>query len=172
MTVKDLFDLSGKVAIVTGGSRGLGKEMVLAFAEQGADVVIASRKLDACEAVADEVRDRFGRRALPVACHVGRWDDVDRLADAAYDDFGTVDILVNNAGMSPLYGELNSNVTEDLWDKVQGVNLKGPVPAHRPGGRAHGGRRGRRHPQHLHHGRGGHRRDAHLDAVPRRQGRA
>jgi NAD(P)-dependent dehydrogenase (short-subunit alcohol dehydrogenase family) len=126
VTIKSLFDLSGKVALVTGGSRGLGKEMVLAFAEQGADVVIASRKLENCRAVAAEVRDRFDRRAFPYACHVGHWDEVDRLAETAYEEFGKVDILVNNAGLSPLYGDRISNVTEDLWRKVLDVNLTGP----------------------------------------------
>ena len=77
-------DLSGKVALVTGGSRGLGRSMVLAFAENGADVVIASRKLDACEALAAEVRVDRGARALAVAAHVGRWDEFDALADAVY----------------------------------------------------------------------------------------
>jgi NAD(P)-dependent dehydrogenase (short-subunit alcohol dehydrogenase family) len=120
------FDLSGKVALVTGGSRGLGREMVLAFAENGADVVIASRKLDSCEAVAAEVTKRFpDRRALPVACHVGEWDQVERLAETAYAEFGHVDVLVNNAGMSPIYDHVN-NVTEALYDKVLDVNLKGP----------------------------------------------
>lgn len=121
---QDLFELTGKVAIVTGGSRGLGREMVLAFAERGADVVIASRKIANCEMVADEVR-ALGRRALPIAYHAGSWDDADRLADAAYAEFGTVDILVNNAGMSPLYPSLEQ-VTEELFDKVIAVNLKGP----------------------------------------------
>ena len=120
----DLFDLSGKVAIVTGGSRGLGRQMVLAFAEHGADVVIASRKLDNCESVAAEVRS-IGRRALPIAYHAGSWSDADRLAAAAYSEFGRVDVLVNNAGMSPLYPSLEE-VTEELFDKVIGVNLKGP----------------------------------------------
>ncbi|MEI8240497.1 MAG: SDR family NAD(P)-dependent oxidoreductase, partial [Actinomycetota bacterium] len=106
----DLFDLSGKVAIVTGGSRGLGRQMVLAFAEHGADVVIASRKLDNCESVAAEVRS-IGRRALPIAYHAGSWSDADRLAAAAYSEFGRVDVLVNNAGMSPLYPSLEE-VTE------------------------------------------------------------
>jgi NAD(P)-dependent dehydrogenase (short-subunit alcohol dehydrogenase family) len=120
------FDLSGKVAVVTGGSRGMGREMVLAFAESGADVVIASRKLDACEALAAEVTARFpDRRALAVAAHVGRWEDCNRLADAAYDHFGRVDVLVNNAGMSPLYESL-VDVSEELYDKVLSVNLKGP----------------------------------------------
>jgi NAD(P)-dependent dehydrogenase (short-subunit alcohol dehydrogenase family) len=120
----DLFDLSGRVALVTGGSRGLGRQMVLAFADAGADVVIASRKLEACEATAKEVRDR-GRRALPVAAHVGRWDDLDRLTEAAYAEFGTVDILVNNAGMSPL-APSSAETSEELFDKVIGVNFKGP----------------------------------------------
>ena len=122
--MEDLFDLTGKVALVTGGSRGLGRAMALGFAAHGADVIIASRKFDACEAVAAEVRV-LGRRALPVAAHVGRWDDCDALVQAAYAAFGRVDILVNNAGMSPLYGRL-SEVTEDMFDKVIGVNLKGP----------------------------------------------
>ncbi|MGO9854477.1 MAG: SDR family NAD(P)-dependent oxidoreductase [Acidimicrobiales bacterium] len=116
--------LAGKVALVTGGSRGLGRSMVLAFAAAGADVVVASRKLDACRAVAAEVEAR-GRRALPVACHVGHWDELDGLVERAYDTFGRVDVLVNNAGMSPLYPDLVS-VSEELWDKVLAVNLKGP----------------------------------------------
>lgn len=120
----DLFDLTGRVAVVTGGSRGLGREMVLAFAEHGADVVIASRKLDNCEAVADEVR-ALSRRAVPVAYHAASWADADRLAATAYDELGAVDILVNNAGMSPLYPSVDA-ITEDLYDKVMGVNLKGP----------------------------------------------
>jgi NAD(P)-dependent dehydrogenase (short-subunit alcohol dehydrogenase family) len=118
-------DLSGKVALVTGGSRGLGREMVLAFAEHGADVVIASRKLDNCEKLANEVRERFGRRALGVAANVGDWNQCDALTEAAYAEFGTVDILVNNAGMSPLYPSVDQ-VTEALYDKVFGTNLKGP----------------------------------------------
>jgi NAD(P)-dependent dehydrogenase (short-subunit alcohol dehydrogenase family) len=119
------FDLTGKVALVTGGSRGLGREMVLAFAEAGADVIIASRKLENCEAVADEVRTRFGRKALAVSAHVGHWDALDGLVDAAYGTFGAVDILVNNAGMSPLY-PTPEDVTEALYDKVLDINLKGP----------------------------------------------
>ncbi|MEV7038482.1 glucose 1-dehydrogenase [Amycolatopsis sp. NPDC051061] len=119
-----LFDLSGKVALVTGGSRGLGLEMVCAFATAGADVVITSRKLDACEAAAASVR-ALGRRALPIAAHVGHWDDLGRLTDAAYEEFGKVDILVNNAGMSPL-APSSAETSEELFDKVIGVNFKGP----------------------------------------------
>jgi len=117
--------LQGKVALVTGGSRGLGREMVLAFAGAGASLVIASRKLDACEALAEEVTTRFGTAALPVAANVSHWDDCDALVTAAYDRFDHVDVLVNNAGMSPLYPSLDE-VSEALYDKVLGVNLKGP----------------------------------------------
>ena len=120
----DLFDMTGKVALVTGGSRGLGREMVLAFAQRGADVVIASRKVENCEAVAAEVR-ALGRRALSVAYHAASWEGADDLAAAAYAEFGRIDVLVNNAGMSPLYPSVDA-VTEDLYDKVMGVNLKGP----------------------------------------------
>ena len=116
--------LAGKVALVTGGSRGLGRQMVLAFADAGADIVVASRKFQSCKEVATEVEEK-GRRALPVACHVGHWDELDGLVEQAYGTFGRVDVLVNNAGMSPLYPDLPS-VTEELWDKVLGVNLKGP----------------------------------------------
>jgi NAD(P)-dependent dehydrogenase (short-subunit alcohol dehydrogenase family) len=119
------FDLTGRVALVTGGSRGLGREMVLAMAAAGADVIVASRKLEGCREVAGLVEERTGRRALPVACHVGRWEDVGALVEAAYDAFGRVDILVNNAGMSPVYPSPDA-VSEELWDKVLAVNLKGP----------------------------------------------
>ena len=121
----DLFELSGKVALVAGGSRGLGREMVRAFARAGADVVIASRKLDACEALAEEVRSTTGRRAFAVACHVGEWDQVGELAEKAYAHFGRIDVLANNAGLSPIYDHVE-NVTEALYDKVLDVNLKGP----------------------------------------------
>jgi NAD(P)-dependent dehydrogenase (short-subunit alcohol dehydrogenase family) len=119
------FDLTGKVALVTGGSRGLGRAIAYGLAAAGADVVVASRKLEACRAVADDLTASTGRRALPVACHVGHWDEIDDLVDAAYNAFGRVDVLVNNAGMSPLYENL-VDVTEQLWDKVVGVNMKGP----------------------------------------------
>ena len=119
------FDLTGKVALVTGGSRGIGRAVVEGFAGAGADVVIASRKLDNCREVAEHVEATTGRRALAVACHVGRWEDCDRLADEVYDHFGRCDVLVNNAGMSPLYPDLPS-VTEELYDKVHAVNARGP----------------------------------------------
>lgn len=119
----DLFDLSGKVALVTGGSRGLGQQMVMAFARAGADVIISSRKLDACEAVAADVR-ALGRRALAYACHAAKWDEIDGLIAAAYAEFGRIDILVNNAGMSPAVP--SHEVSESLFDSVVGLNFKGP----------------------------------------------
>jgi len=119
-----LFDLTGKVALVTGGSRGLGREMALAFARAGADVIVASRRMESCIAVAGEI-EALGRRVLAYACHVGDWDALEGLVDCAYSRFGKVDILVNNAGMSPLYPSLDQ-VSEALWDKVLAVNLKGP----------------------------------------------
>ena len=119
-----IFDLSGKVAAITGGSRGLGFEMAKAFASAGAKVVIASRKLEQCEAAAEEI-EAAGGTALPVACHVGHWGQVEALVDTIYSEFGTLDILVNNAGMSPRYDKV-SDVTEALFDKVIEVNLKGP----------------------------------------------
>jgi NAD(P)-dependent dehydrogenase (short-subunit alcohol dehydrogenase family) len=123
-STSELFNLNGKAALITGGSRGLGHAMALGFARAGADVVIASRKPDSCEATAREV-EALGRQALAHACHVGQWQDLDRLVDAAYGRFGKIDVLVNNAGMSPLYPTL-AEVSEALWDKVLAVNLKGP----------------------------------------------
>jgi NAD(P)-dependent dehydrogenase (short-subunit alcohol dehydrogenase family) len=120
-----LFDLTDRVAIITGGSRGLGREMALAFAGAGADVVVASRKQESCDETAAEIQAKTGRRALAHACHVGDWDQLEPLVDAAYAEFGKVDVLVNNAGMSPLYDQV-ANVTEALYDKVLDVNLKGP----------------------------------------------
>ena len=121
----ELFDLTDRVVLVTGGSRGLGREMAFAAAHCGADVVIASRKYDTCVATAEEITAATGRAALPYQVHVGRWDELDGLVDAAYDRFGKVDVLINNAGMSPLYESLGS-VTEKLFDSVVNLNLKGP----------------------------------------------
>lgn len=120
----DRFDLTGRVALVTGGTRGLGRAIVGTLAQAGADVVVASRKQEACEDAAAEVR-RAGRRALAHVCHMGRWDEIDGLVDAAYDEFGRIDVLVNNAGLAPPYPN-PQGVTEELWDKTLGVNLKGP----------------------------------------------
>ena len=121
----EMFDLSGRVAVVTGGSRGIGRAVAEGLAVAGADVVIASRKLPNCEAAAAEIGRVTGRRTLPVACHVGRWEDCDRLVDTVYAELGRCDVLINNAGMSPLYDGLPS-VTPELYDKVHAVNARGP----------------------------------------------
>ena len=118
-----LFDFTDKVVLVTGGSRGLGYRMAMAFAQRGADVIVASRKLENCEKVAEEVR-ALGRRALAVGMHAGRWADCDALTEQAYDQFGRVDVLVNNAGMSPACP--SHDVTEALFDSVLNLNFKGP----------------------------------------------
>jgi len=118
-----LFDLSGKVALITGGSRGLGLEMVQAFSARGADVIIASRKLENCETAAQGVR-KLGRRALAIAAHCGKWEEIDRLVAQSYGAFGAIDILVNNAGMGP--ATPSHEVSEDLFDKVVSLNFKGP----------------------------------------------
>lgn len=115
--------LSGKVALVTGGSRGLGRQIAKAYAEHGADVIIASRKIESCLAVAEEVR-AMGGRALAVSAHVGRWDGCDELIETCYREFGRVDILVNNAGMGP--AAPSHEVTEKLFDSILALNFKGP----------------------------------------------
>ena len=130
----------GKVVLVTGGSKGLGRAMALGFAEAGADLVVASRKLAPCQAVADEVR-ALGGKALAVACHVGDWQQCEALVAAAVAEFGRVDVLVNNAGIAPVPGSVGG-VTSELFDKTIAVNLKGPLrltalaAAHMPPGGA------------------------------------
>ena len=123
MTLDPLFDFTGKVALVTGGSRGLGYRMVKALAERGADVIVASRKLENCESVADECR-ALGRRAMAYGAHCGRWDEIDGLIAATYAEFGRVDILINNAGMSPACP--SHEMLETLFDSVLNLNFKGP----------------------------------------------
>lgn len=119
-----LFGLTDKVVLVTGGSRGLGREMAVAFARAGADVAITSRDEQSCAAVAKEV-EALGRQAFVRPCHVGRWNELPGLVDDVYDRFGRVDVLVNNAGKSPQYDRL-VDVSEELFDSVLSLNLKGP----------------------------------------------
>jgi NAD(P)-dependent dehydrogenase (short-subunit alcohol dehydrogenase family) len=122
MSLDPLFDFTGKIALVTGGSRGLGRQMVMALARRGADIVVASRKIEACEAVANEVQ-ALGRHAMAISAHVGRWGDCDSLIEAAYGRFGRIDILINNAGMSPACP--SHDVSEKLFDSVLNLNFKG-----------------------------------------------
>jgi NAD(P)-dependent dehydrogenase (short-subunit alcohol dehydrogenase family) len=125
MTTLPSFRLDGKVALVTGGSKGLGRAMALAFAEAGADVVVASRKADACEEVAANVR-ALGRRAVAVGCHVGSWSECEDLVARTMAEMGRLDVLVNNAGIAPVPPSLDG-ITEELFDKTIAVNLKGPL---------------------------------------------
>jgi NAD(P)-dependent dehydrogenase (short-subunit alcohol dehydrogenase family) len=119
------FSLDGKVAVVTGGSKGLGRAIALGYARAGANVVVASRKVDACETVAAEVRS-LGRKPIAVACHVGHWDECESLVQRVVHEMGQLDVLVNNAGIAPAPPGL-SGVTEALFDKTISVNLKGPL---------------------------------------------
>ncbi|AFR51037.1 SDR family NAD(P)-dependent oxidoreductase [Gordonia sp. KTR9] len=117
-------DLTGKVALVTGASRGLGLAIARGLKEAGATVIVSSRKPDACaEAVA--ALDDVPGQALPLALHVGRWDELEPAVDGIIDRHGSLDILVNNAGIAPLADNLLS-VSESLWDKTIEVNVKGP----------------------------------------------
>src|SRR5947208_1619221 len=124
MSASSPYDFAGKVVAITGGSRGLGHAMALGFARAGANLAIASRKLDSCEATVKEIR-AIGRDGSAHAIHVGKWADCDRMAEEVYAKWGRCDVLINNAGLSPLYPSLVEH-TEDLFDKVIGVNLKGP----------------------------------------------
>ena len=121
--MEDLFDFTGKVAVITGGSRGLGRQMALAYAARGADLVIASRKLENCETVVGEI-EKVGRRGLALSIDATQWDAMDELTEAAYEHFGKVDILVNNAGKSPAIA--SHEITEHQFDSVVDLNFKGP----------------------------------------------
>jgi len=124
MTQPPDFSLEGKVALITGGGRGLGLAMSQGLAAAGAEVVLASRKADTCEAAAAEIAASTGRQAHAYALHIGHWPEIEPFVERVYADLGRVDVLINNAGMSPTYPKL-SDVTEELWDKVFAVNLKG-----------------------------------------------
>jgi NAD(P)-dependent dehydrogenase (short-subunit alcohol dehydrogenase family) len=123
--VDPLFDVTDRVVLVTGGSRGLGAAMCVGLAERGARVIVASRKLSACEELVESIT-AAGGQAYPLACHVGDWETLDGVVDAAATHWGRLDGLVNNAGMSPLAPSL-VDTSETLFDKVVGVNLKGPT---------------------------------------------
>ncbi|HET57327.1 MAG TPA: glucose 1-dehydrogenase [Deltaproteobacteria bacterium] len=123
MTDLSRFSLEGKVAVVTGGSRGIGRAAAIGLAKAGADVVVTSRKLPDLENVAEEVRTT-GRKATPIAAHIGKMDNILMLVEKVMDEFGRIDILVNNAGCSPAMGSIFDN-EERLWDTIINLNLKG-----------------------------------------------
>lgn len=119
-----MFDFKDKVVLITGGSRGLGKAMCQGFARAGARVVIASRKLEACQALAHSI-NAAGGEAIPIAANVGSTEDLDKLKDAALAHFGRVDILINNAGINIAMGAL-TDLSPAAFDKMYQVNQRGP----------------------------------------------
>jgi NAD(P)-dependent dehydrogenase (short-subunit alcohol dehydrogenase family) len=123
--VSDSFRLDGKTALITGGSRGLGLEIAHAFAGAGANIIVVSRKQQACDEAAARITDQHDVKTWAYGCNVSSWDQCTDLAASAEDATGGVDILVNNAGLSPLYPSL-TEITEALYDKVFDVNAKGP----------------------------------------------
>src|SRR4051794_6409703 len=122
----ELFDLSGKVAIVTGSTKGIGRAMAQGLAEAGASVVVSSRKQDLCDQVAKEIADATGRDVLGLACHVGQWDAIEPFVAAVIERFGRVDVLVNNAGITPAR-EGPAEIGLDVWRKIFSVNVEGPL---------------------------------------------
>ena len=128
------FRLDGRVAVVTGGSRGIGRAVALGLAQAGADVVVAARKAQDLDPVADEIR-ALGRRGLAVPTHLGRRPEIDRLFDATLDTFGRVDVLVNNAATNPVFGPL-LDIDEDAWDRIMTLNVKGYLLASQRAARA------------------------------------
>jgi len=122
----DIFDLSGKVALVTGATRGLGRAMAEGLARAGASVAVNSRKAEACEAAAKEIAAATGRETLAAPCHVSDWDALAPLVERIYERFGRIDVLVNNAGINPTPMPIEQ-MTPDYWDKLQAVNVKGPL---------------------------------------------
>jgi dehydrogenase/reductase SDR family protein 4 len=134
------FRLDGRVAVVTGGSRGIGRAVALGLARAGADVVVAARKVPDLEPVADEIRS-MGRRALAVPAHLGRRPEIDRLFEATVEAFGRLDVLVNNAATNPVFGPL-IDMDEDAWDRIMALNVKGYLLAAQRAARlmsSHGG---------------------------------
>jgi len=120
---QNAFSLSGKVALVTGGSRGIGRAIAVGLATFGADVAVTSRKLPDLEEVAAEIRG-LGRRAMAVAAHVGKMEEIESLVPKVKDELGRIDILVNNAGTNPTMDQA-IDVEERAWDSVMNLNLKG-----------------------------------------------
>jgi dehydrogenase/reductase SDR family protein 4 len=117
------FSLKGKVALVTGGSRGIGKEIAIGLAKAGADVALASRKLPDLEEVAKEVKST-GRKSLAIAAHIGKIEEINNLVNKVKEEFGKIDILVNNAATNPTMDQA-IDVEERAWDSIMNLNMKG-----------------------------------------------
>lgn len=137
------FNLTGKTALITGSSRGIGRATAEALAAAGARVVISSRKADACNIVRDAINAQYGAdRAITIAANIGRREDLQNLADQTIAAFGTLDILIANAAINPVFGPL-ANCSDEAWDKIMGTNLRStwqlcnmlmPAMAHRKSG--------------------------------------
>jgi len=121
----DLFDLTGKVALITGSTRGIGLGMAKEFAKRGARIVISSRKADACEAAKEEVLE-LGGEAIAVPCNISYKEQLQALVDATLDAYGTIDVLVCNAAVNPYFGP-TLNVPDDALDKILGSNVRSNV---------------------------------------------
>lgn len=121
MNIQELFSLKGKTAIVTGGGRGLGQQIAEAYAEAGANVVVCSRNLEACEEISESLKEK-GVRSLALKCDVSKPDEIQYVVDETMKEFGRIDILVNNSGIS--WGAPALEMPEDKWDKVMDINLK------------------------------------------------
>lgn len=124
MHSKEQFNLSGKVAIITGSSKGIGKAIAKGLAEQGAQVIISSRNQEACNEVATAFNNQ-GLKAIGIACHIGKEDQRKNLVDKTIAAFGRIDILVNNAAINPVYGPIEE-VSPEIFDKIMDVNVKAP----------------------------------------------
>ena len=124
MVSTELFDLTGKVALLTGASKGMGKAMAEALAEHGARVMLSSRKLDQCEAAAAEINAKCGEeRVFGHACNAGYKDQLQALVDATHERLGPIDILVGNAGVNPFFGPM-SEIPDEAYDKIMSTNVK------------------------------------------------
>jgi NAD(P)-dependent dehydrogenase (short-subunit alcohol dehydrogenase family) len=122
MSHKDLFDLTGKIAVVTGSTRGIGKAIAEAMADFGAKVVVSSRKAPVCEEVAAGIR-KSGGEAIALPCNISRLDELDRLVQGTISQWGRIDILVCNAAVNPYFGPM-AGVSEEAYDKIMSTNVK------------------------------------------------
>lgn len=121
----DMFNLKGKVAIITGSSRGIGYAIAIQLSNAGAQVIISSRKKEECESVANEIKNRGGKAEV-IPCHVGRKDEISNLVRETIKMYNRIDILVSNAGTNPAFGPLE-NLNDNAFDKVLDVNLKSSI---------------------------------------------
>jgi gluconate 5-dehydrogenase len=124
--MKNRFDVTGKVVIVTGGTKGLGEAIAEWFADAGARVALCSRNEEECQVTAKRIAGRTGAEVLGIACDVADWDAAPTFVDRVHDHFGRIDVLVNNAGVNPAPTSI-TDISEAMWDEVMAINLKGPM---------------------------------------------